>query len=609
MWGVALLGPVAGSSEPTVQIIQPYENANLPAVSRSFVFGSVSPATASLTLNGAAIKPHTNGGFLAMIPFQPGFFKIEAIVSDGVSIATMTRTINVAEGPKTFPLDHSDIEPLSPRTRVVVQPGELLELSFQGAPQGTGQFKILGGGGPYPMQERPGTISGVYSGAYRFQSDDDFEDSDVQFFLKRKDGKKISAKAGAKITVQKRRIPRVIELKEDAILLTGPGGDYGYNLLLVQGTKLEVTGEWGDFLKVAVGRFTQGWIRKSIATELSAGTPVARSISNNVRVSTGASSTIIEIPLQHRHPHRVEQITRPHRLKLLVYGVIADTDRIRYRNTGSAVREITWHQLEPDTCVLDIITTQNHAWGYDVRYEGTTLILEIRHRPVVLDPVQSLQGLRVAVDAGHSRQNFGTIGPLGNTEASVNLMAAKTLKQELERRGAWVVMIQDGMKEISLQERTDAAWKQKAHLFISLHADACAEGQDPRELEGYSVHYYHPQSHDLAESIHRIYGQRSRFRDQGLWRSNLAVCRMTQMPSLLLEQGFLILPEFEEVMMTPQHHQMVANVVVAGIIEFIRERNWEPQEEKTLYPRSGTSSSRRPSSRSSSKNGVSRNGR
>src|SRR5438105_3172548 len=82
-------------AEVSLKIVQPYENATLPFVKRSFVFGSVWPAKATLTLNGQRVETYSNGGFLAMIPFEAGLFKIEAVASDGLSVATMTRVLNV----------------------------------------------------------------------------------------------------------------------------------------------------------------------------------------------------------------------------------------------------------------------------------------------------------------------------------------------------------------------------------------------------------------------------------------------------------------------------------------------------------------------------------
>ncbi len=567
---LALSGSYAGA-DTFIRIVQPYENASIPPVKSSFVFGAVSPATASVIINGVAVKPYTNGGFLTMIPFEEGRFKIEAIASDGVSVSSAVRYVNVQESMGTYPITYKHLDPLSPRTRVVLRTGDLLTLTFQAAPSGTAFFRLAGGEN-IPMQEQPGEIGGIYKGVYRIQPADQFEGDDVTFSLKRKDGRKITAKAGAEVTVQRRRTPRMVELREDAILLTGPEADLGYYLFLLKGTRMEVTGEWGDYLRVRLTESNEGWIRAGTANELPVGTPPAKSVAGSIRVDSTGTSTLIELPLQHRHAFRVDQITEDHRLLITLYGVMADTDRIRYKTNGSVVKELSWRQYESGTTTLDIETTQKFGWGYDVRYEGNKLIVEIRHRPPWAPAHQlPLKGLKIAIDAGHSHQSFGTIGPWGNTEASVNLGVANEVKKELERRGAQVVMTQDGTKEISLQDRVNLAWAERAHMFISIHADACPEGQNPRDVDGYSVHYYHPQSHPLARALFNVYGEKSKIREQGLWRSNLAVCRATQMPSVLFEQGFLVVPEMEELFITPAHQALVAQSIATAIYQFMNE--------------------------------------
>jgi N-acetylmuramoyl-L-alanine amidase len=568
---ILFAGSATGYGEPILRIVQPYENATLAPLKQSFVFGSVVPATASLTINGATVTPHTNGGFLTMIPFNEGKFQIEAVANDGVSVTTVTRVVNVTPSTVSFPEKHGKIEPRSPRTRVVLREGDTLEASFQAAPGGKARFRFEGGGGYLPMEEVPGGIKGIYKGVYTFKPQDKFENSDIIFHLRRMDGKKIAAKAGAELTLQRREIARFIETKEDVTFLTGPDFDYGYNLFGVSGTRLEVTGEWGDFYRVALGETNHSWIKKSATLELPAGTIPAKSISRNIRIDATEEGTILLIPLQNRHPHRIEQFSNPNGYRLTLYGVVADTDRIRFLSNKSVVKEVTWFQSEPTTCVFNIQTSQDQSWGTDVRYKGSTLLFEIRHRPPHQPTLSApLRGLCVAVDAGHSKASYGTIGPLGNTEAAVCLMVANVVKQEIEKKGGVVVMIQDGTKELSLQDRVNLAWSKRAHFFISIHADACAEGQDPREWEGYSVHYYHPQSRAFAESVHKIYGEKTKIRDQGLWRSNLAVCRAPQMPSILLEQGFLVLPEFEELILTARQQRLVADIVISGILDVMK---------------------------------------
>ncbi len=564
---ITLFAFASARADVSLHLVQPYENSNISPVKQSFVFGSVLPATATLTINGVAVTPYTNGGFLAMIPFHEGKFKIEAIATDGVTTSTVTRTVNVAGVIGTMPSSYGKIDVVSPKVRLVVRAGDEIDLSFQAAPGGAPSARFHLRGDKIDMQEQPGPVRGIYKGIYIVQPEDRFDNDDIVFSLRRKDGRRITTRANSTIIFQHRKTPRLVELKEDTVLLTGPEGDLGYNLFCLTGTRLEITGEHGDFLRAAVGATNQSWFRKSAALELPKGALPAKSVTRNLRVGVVGDSTIVEIPLQYRHAFRIDQTVEPHRLQVTLFNVVADSDRTRYKTDNPVIKEITWYQSDPSTCVFDILTTQDQGWGYDARYEGTTFVLEIRHRPNVKS--NSLKGLKVTVDAGHSRESFGTIGPWGNTEASVNLMTANVLKQELEKRGAEVVMTQDGTREISLTDRTNMAWKERANIFISLHCDACADGQDPREIQGFSVHYYQPQSHALASALHDVYAEKSNIRDEGLWRSNLAVCRATQMPSLLFEQAFLILPEYEELLLTPKHQKMAAESIITALENFL----------------------------------------
>lgn len=150
-WGIFLLssllvtgGATGLRGEPFLRLIQPFDNSTLPPVKSSFVFGSVLPATATLTLNGHPVQPHTNGGFLAMIPFEEGRFTIVAEAFDGVSTSTVKREVVVSEFNQTFPPDSSTLKPLTPTTRVVVRAGDIVTVAFQGAPEGKAFFKMGG---------------------------------------------------------------------------------------------------------------------------------------------------------------------------------------------------------------------------------------------------------------------------------------------------------------------------------------------------------------------------------------------------------------------------------------------------------------------------------
>ena len=285
------------AQEPVIKIVQPYENQAIPYVESSFVFGSVEPSSAALAINGLPVKPYTNGGYFTMIPFQPGSFTIQATAALGLSTASVTRVVTVAAAFTSFAADSTVIESMLPKTRVVMRAGDTITFSFQGASGGQATFRILPKVGPYAMIEQPGSVRGLYKGIYRLGPEGQFENSDVEFLLKRADGKKIKKKGGASITVQRRSLPRFAEMTEEAVILTGPAADLGYQYFFLKGTRLEVTGEWGDFARVASNASYLGWVKKSILQDMPPGTVLNRNVVPNIKVSTSANSTRLEIPL------------------------------------------------------------------------------------------------------------------------------------------------------------------------------------------------------------------------------------------------------------------------------------------------------------------------
>jgi N-acetylmuramoyl-L-alanine amidase len=91
----------------------------------------------------------------------------------------------------------------------------------------------------------------------------------------------------------------------------------------------------------------------------------------------------------------------------------------------------------------------------------------------------------VVVDAGHGGQDPGTIGASGTYEKTVTLEMARELKKVLEASGRYrVVMTRDGDSFIRLRDRVALARAAGAELFISLHADSIGD----RRHRGASVY-------------------------------------------------------------------------------------------------------------------------
>ncbi|CAM3602849.1 N-acetylmuramoyl-L-alanine amidase [Halomonas lysinitropha] len=79
----------------------------------------------------------------------------------------------------------------------------------------------------------------------------------------------------------------------------------------------------------------------------------------------------------------------------------------------------------------------------------------------------------IAIDAGHGGEDPGAIGPGGTREKDVVLEMAKRLARLVNAaEGFRAVMIRDGDYYIGLRQRTRIAREQKADFFVSIHADA-----------------------------------------------------------------------------------------------------------------------------------------
>ena len=79
----------------------------------------------------------------------------------------------------------------------------------------------------------------------------------------------------------------------------------------------------------------------------------------------------------------------------------------------------------------------------------------------------------VAIDAGHGGEDPGAIGPAGTREKDVVMEIARRLQGLVDdTEGFRAVMIRDGDYYVGLRQRTRIAREQKADFFVSIHADA-----------------------------------------------------------------------------------------------------------------------------------------
>tara|TARA_X000000950_G_scaffold287075_1_gene397968 strand:- start:18361 stop:19449 length:1089 start_codon:yes stop_codon:yes gene_type:complete len=78
----------------------------------------------------------------------------------------------------------------------------------------------------------------------------------------------------------------------------------------------------------------------------------------------------------------------------------------------------------------------------------------------------------IIIDAGHGGKDSGAIGVRKILEKDVTLVVAKKLKKRLQKNKNYrVILTRQGDRYLRLRDRVKIARKNKADLFISLHAD------------------------------------------------------------------------------------------------------------------------------------------
>lgn len=573
----------ANSSTPTsenpIRIAHPAENANLPNLKSTFVFGSV-PPEGKLFINGMPVTVHSGGGYLTMINLSPGEFKIQAELQLANTTYHFTRTINVAEPEKASPKSPLTIEYVTPQQDVALLPGDYVEVVCKGSPDKTAYFTIKGSREKFPMVETNKAPGGIYHGSYRIKSTDNFDQATIKVTLVDQDNRKESLDSNGRLSIFPSDQPVMVETNSaNTILRAGPAiSQYdraGYLMFPPAGTILQATGSKGDEYRLRLNATNSVWVNMNQVKLLPKGTHPNRVVVGSITTSATNKATLIRIPLERKLPFRVDANVEGNQLDLTLFGAYSNTDWITNAPAG-IIKQIQWFQDDSETYRLRIQTLPKGWWGYDARYEGNQLVLELRTPPALRNNTSPLAGIKIAIDAGHS-PDTGAIGPTGYMEKDANLAIALNLKEKLLAQGAEVIMIREGNEGVALLQRPLIAWENKADLLISIHNNALGYGQNPLLKRGFGVYYYTPMSKPLAQEIHTAYlktfngHKKFNLPNDGLFFANLALTRPSQMPAVLIESAYQILPEEESYLKQADFRSACANAIVAGIESYLRQ--------------------------------------
>ncbi len=173
----------------------------------------------------------------------------------------------------------------------------------------------------------------------------------------------------------------------------------------------------------------------------------------------------------------------------------------------------------------------------------------------------------IALDAGHGGEDEGTVRD-GVLEKDVNYAIIKAVEQKLTTLGYQVLLIREGDELMSIQQRARIANASGAHIYVSVHQNACEERES--DVEGVEVWYNKSKGADGSKRLAQLIQsdvvlytkavERELVEDESLY-----VIRETSMPACLVETGFLSNKKERELLVTSEYQEKIAEGIVSGI--------------------------------------------
>ncbi len=342
-----------------------------------------------------------------------------------------------------------------------------------------------------------------------------------------------------------------------------PGGTYKW--FFTPGTVLPLISREGNFARVRLDSDLDVFVDASDAHVLPPDATMPRRGVSNIRVRKSADGADVVVQTGARTPYFVEE--GDHSLRVTLYGVHASTDLINYASADSMVRTVEWQEVANDRAVVTI-NLRDQPYGYLVLFDNNAMVVKLRHKPAI-DPARPLAGLTIAVDPGHPP--VGATGPTGLYEPQATLPIGERLKRILEERGATVFMTRTTAAPVPLEARPVMARKANVHAFVSIHLNAYGDGVNPFLHPGSGTYFFRTHSEPLAREAQAGMVAQIGLEDLGVNYDNLAVVRGTWYPAILCEGAFIILPDQEAALRTPEFQERYARGVADGIENYFRK--------------------------------------
>lgn len=556
----------------SLKIVYPPQNHQTIAES-IFIIGST-PSDKKVTINAQPIVRSQQGFFAPSIPLKMG--ENELIIRYGEEVIKRT-IIRQDNQPSLTDIQNLSPSILTPSVDKSILPQE--RVCFSALTPQNAETKVMIGGKTINLTPSLSNISlppnsAVLTGDnqpssliamswHRVTGCTSFNQTKSLLtpqFVMNYQGKNLTSQSKGNISILDPENLIVVEIiAEQGVARTGAGTNFSRLTPLPKGTRALVTATEGEWLRLDYG----GWILASETKVLPTNTPPSSFIRSVTSRQQGNQTQVI-FPLETPIPITIRQSDNT--LTLILHNAIAQTDTIFFPD-NPVIKRLDWYQNTPTTIEYIFTFKSSQQWGYDVRYEGSTLILSFNNPPI--SQGNNLKGKVILLDPGHGGEESGAVGPNGYTEKEINLVISQLLAEKLRAKGATVYLTRNDDTFVSLFDRQKKIEQLKPTIALSIHYNALPDGGNAETTKGIGVFWYHPQAHNLSVFLHDYLVENLQRPSYGIFWNNLALTRPHTSPTVLLELGFMINPyEFEWIINTSAQRQL-ATTLAEGVEKWL----------------------------------------
>ncbi|HEH9408099.1 TPA: N-acetylmuramoyl-L-alanine amidase [Aeromonas salmonicida] len=350
----------------------------------------------------------------------------------------------------------------------------------------------------------------------------------------------------------------------------------------------------------------------------------------SVRVWPSPDNTRVVLDMSSAPNYNYFTLTGPDRLVIDLKGANNVANLASIGNNSELVRKIRESSpLEKGglRLVLDLSSTikpvvfplapagpYGHRLVIDLPYEEKRSAAAVQATPVG----GKGKGVVIAIDPGHGGEDPGSIGPRRTYEKRVTLAVSQKLAALIDREpGMRAVLTRRGDYFVDLNKRSEIARKAKADLLVSVHADSfhnstprgasvwvLSTNRANREMGSWlekqekqgellggvgkvlaesdpnpylaqtfldlSMDKSRAEGYDVSRQILSSMGKVARLHKKAPEHASLAVLKAPDIPSVLVETGFISNHAEEKLLATPAYQDKLARAIFEGIRNYYR---------------------------------------